>query len=105
MTRSRCSATASVADLLGGDGFGHGLILLGDLLFEGGDDGRQIGDLLFPLGDLRTQRPQFAAARNQSGGGRSLADDQRAIGGENFAGQRDEIQAAAGRLRSAPWRG
>ena len=62
-------------------------VLRGDLLFERRHDGGDFVDLLLPLGNLRPDGTQFAAAGNQSAGGVSLADDERAVGGQQFAGQ------------------
>ena len=84
---------------------GGELLLLEDAVaVEPGVDGVLMRELFFEFGKLLLAGANLAAAREQAGGGLARADDQRAVGGQEFAVAGDEGEPAAGGLRE-PQRG
>ncbi len=84
--------------VMGGGSIVGSFVLGGDLLFHRRDDAGDFAGLLLPFSNLCFECTQFAAAGDQSAGGVPLADDHSTFGREGFAGEGDEIGAAAAAL-------
>ena len=77
---------------------GELLLLAGAVVFEPGMDDLLVGELLLEFGELLVAGAQLAAPREHAGRGLPRADDERAVGRQQFAVAGDELQAAAGGL-------
>src|SRR4051812_33723220 len=70
-----------------------------DLLLHRRHQLGSLSDRLLPTLDLRPQCPQFTPTRDQPAGSLTLADEQRAVGAEEIADERDKIRSSAALFR------